>query len=64
MKVLLDTKKSTVLGAFNADMKDYEDAVQFQTCVENSINLVITRNTKDFTNQLIKAVTPQNYLSL
>lgn len=58
-----DTKKSTVEQAFLSEMKDYEDAVQFQTCVENSIDMIITRNTKDFTDSKIPAVTPADYLN-
>jgi len=60
---VLDTKKSTVQGAFYAGMNDYEDAVQFQTCIENSVTLIITRNTKDFRNPAVTAKTPFEFLN-
>lgn len=58
-----DTKRTTVETAFSVGMDDYEDAVQFQTCLENSISLVITRNSKDFTNSTIPALSPFEYLN-
>lgn len=58
-----DTKRTTVETAFSVGMDDYEDAVQFQTCLENSISLVITRNSKDFTNSTIQALSPFEYLN-
>lgn len=58
-----DTKRTTVETAFSVGMDDYEDAVQFQTCLENSISLVITRNSKDFTNSTIQALSSFEYLN-
>lgn len=57
-----DTKKSTVEAAFLTGMNDYEDSVQFQTSVENSIKLVITRTSKDFTNPGVDAKSPADYI--
>ena len=35
---------------------------QFQTSVENSIKLVFTRNSKDFTNPGVDAKSPADYI--
>ncbi|MCF0241180.1 MAG: PIN domain-containing protein [Treponema sp.] len=57
-----DTKKSTIEQAFDTGITDYEDAVQFQTCVENDIDLIITRNTHDFANSKIPAISPEEFI--
>ena len=46
-----------------ADMKwrDFEDAVQSSTASRIHADYIITRNTKDFQDSPIKAVTPEEY---
>lgn len=46
-----------------ADMKwrDFEDAVQSVTASRINADYIITRNTKDFQDSPIKAVTPEEY---
>ena len=46
-----------------ADMKwhDFEDAVQSSTASRVNADYIITRNTKDFQNSKVKAVTPEEY---
>ena len=58
-----ETKRSTVEDAFYSDMNDYEDAVQAQIAIENSINLIITRNAKDFVHSSVPAKTPEDFLA-
>ncbi len=48
-----------------ADMKwhDFEDAVQSVTAENVNADYIITRNTKDFQNSKIKALTPEEYFN-
>lgn len=49
--------------ALTSDMKYFEDAIQFYTAIENDINIIITRNKKDFQKQNIPILTAKEYLS-
>ena len=48
-----------------ADMKwrDYEDAVQSVTAERINADYIITRNTKDFQDSKVQALTPEEYFS-
>lgn len=48
-----------------ADMKwrDFEDAVQSATASRINADYIITRNTKDFENSTVKAITHEEYFS-
>ena len=48
-----------------ADMKwqDFEDAVQSATASRINADYIITRNTKDFQDSRVKALTPEEYFS-
>lgn len=41
--------------------RDFEDAVQSSTASRIGANYIITRNTKDYQNSKIKAITPEEY---
>ena len=43
-------------------MKDFEDAVQSVASNFNDIDFILTRNTKDFKNSKVKAISPQSLL--
>jgi predicted nucleic acid-binding protein len=43
---------------------DFEDCVQMRCAISVNADFIITRNTKDFTNSRIKAVTPAEFLEL
>jgi len=48
--------------ALASDFKDFEDAIQFYTAIENNAGIIITRNKKDFRNQNIPILTAKEYL--
>jgi PIN domain. len=48
--------------ALNAQFDDFEDALQYFSAVENSCDLIITRNEKDFKTALIPVMNPESYL--
>ncbi len=47
-----------------SDFKDFEDAIQYHTAIENEINIIITRNLKDFKTARIPVITAKEYLKL
>jgi predicted nucleic acid-binding protein len=55
--------KISINNAILSDMKDFEDAVQMMACKKEKIDLIITRNKKDFENGGIEVQTPEEYLT-
>ena len=47
---------------FSGLIKDFEDAVQASCAKNHLINLIITRNVKDFINSPVKVITPEEFL--
>ena len=48
--------------SLNSDFKDFEDAVQYYTVLENKYEIIITRNLKDFKLAKIPVMTADDYL--
>mgnify|MGYP001627447532 CR=1 FL=1 len=48
--------------ALVSDFKDFEDAIQYYTALENEIDIIITRNKKDFKNSKLPVMTAKEYL--
>lgn len=48
--------------ALSSDFKDFEDAIQYYTALENNTDMIITRNKKDFKNQNIPVLNAKEYL--
>ena len=59
---LLKVSKHDIAFGFTGIMKDFEDAVQASCAKKHSINLIITRNVKDFLNSPVKAITPEDFI--
>lgn len=48
--------------ALNSDFRDFEDAIQYFTAIENDQKLVITRNKSDFKGSKIPVMTASEFL--
>jgi predicted nucleic acid-binding protein len=48
--------------AIVSTMKDFEDAFQYYTALNNSAKVIITRNPKDFTNVILPVMSAEEYL--
>ncbi len=60
---VLTTDKAIILKALNSNFKDFEAALQnYSAELNGQIDLIITRNTKDFKNSALGVMTPENYL--
>ena len=65
MKILdvATTNKQTILNALESDFKDFEDALQNFTAQNNEeIEIIITRNVKDYKTSKLVVMTPETYL--
>jgi hypothetical protein len=62
---VLITDRAAIMKALNSNFKDFEDALQnFTAELNGQIDLIITRNTKDFKNSSLGIMTPENYLKV
>lgn len=56
--------RTIVLKALNADFKDFEDALKnYSAEISKEIDLIITRNTKDYKLSALGVMTPDSYLN-
>ena len=60
---IIKMDKNAVINALNSDFKDFEDALQNFSAVEDgTINILLTRNIKDFKTSELAILTPETYL--
>lgn len=60
---ILTVSELEIDKSLNSNFKDFEDAVQYFTCIKNDCNFIITRDLKDFKNSEIPAITPAEFLA-
>jgi predicted nucleic acid-binding protein len=64
-KVLVEVAKlddKIIELALASDFTDFEDAIQYYTAVENGVDIIITRNLKDFKLSKIPVLTAKEYI--
>ena len=49
--------------SLTSDLKDFEDAIQYYTAIENDMDIIITRNKKDFKNVNLPILTAKEFLN-
>ncbi len=60
---IIKMDKNAVLNALNSEFKDFEDALQNFSAIENGeIKIILTRNIKDFKKSELGILTPETYL--
>jgi predicted nucleic acid-binding protein len=60
---VITTDRDVILKALKSNFKDFEDALQnYSSELNGQIDLIITRNIKDFKNSALGVMTPENYL--
>ncbi len=52
------------LALNDKEFKDFEDGLQYFTAIENSQDIIITRNLKDFKNSKIPVMTADQFLKV
>ncbi len=62
---VLQMNKLVIENALNSKFKDFEDALQHFAAVDyGEIEVIITRNTKDFKNSEIGVMSPDSFVKL
>ncbi|WP_420322916.1 type II toxin-antitoxin system VapC family toxin [Flagellimonas sp.] len=60
---IVSMNRTVVINALNSEFKDFEDALQHFSATEtNNINVILTRNIKDFKKSNLAVLTPETYL--
>lgn len=59
---VLSVSDKIVELALSSDFKDFENGVQYFTAIENNINILLTRNIKDYKAALIPVMTAEQFL--
>jgi predicted nucleic acid-binding protein len=63
--VIVDLSGKIVQLALNDDdFKDFEDGLQYYSALENDLEVIITRNLKDFKHSKIPVLTADQYLKI
>ena len=63
MLTILKVEEQTIKKALASGFPDFEDSIQYFCAIENKkIDVIITRNTKDYKKSDISVMTPGDYL--
>jgi predicted nucleic acid-binding protein len=59
---ILCSDKTTLKNALASGVDDFEDAVIVESCKENNIDFIVTRNIKDFKASGMKVLLPEDFI--
>ena len=58
---VVDLRGQNVIDVLNSGWKDYEDATQHRSAIEEQADCIVTRNKKDFKASIILVLTPEEF---
>ncbi len=61
---ILNVDEKIIELALNSKFKDFEDAIQYYTAINNDIKFIITRNKKDYKESKIGIATAEEFLKM
>ena len=61
---VLSVTEKDIHAAFHARWRDFEDCVQFMTAKHNRMDYIVTRNKRDFEDDSIPVISPDEYLMM
>jgi hypothetical protein len=65
MTEIVGTTKKEIVQALKNKFSDYEDSVQYSSALTiKNLDVIITRNIKDYRNSSIAVMTPLNFLKM
>lgn len=65
MTEIVGTTKKEIIQALNNKFADYEDSVQYSSALTiKNLDVIITRDIKDYRNSSIAVMTPLNFLKM
>lgn len=59
---IIAVDQSTIEQALNLNFRDFEDAVQMISAVQNKMDCIVTRNVKDYQPALLPVMQPVDFL--
>jgi len=59
---VIGVDREVIINSLSSPFLDFEDAIQSVASSFNNIDFIITRNSKDFSNSEIKAISPTDFL--
>lgn len=62
MLTILPVDERVIDQSLNSEFKDFEDAIQYFTAVNNGIDLIVTRNIADYKKSEIAVATAEDFL--
>lgn len=60
---IIGIDKEIIINSLDSNLDDFEDAIQASAAKLNEIDVIITRNQKDFTNTEISVQSPSEFLA-
>ncbi len=63
VEVLSLDDKITELALSDESFADFEDGLQYYSAIENNVDIIITRNKKDYKNSKLPVLTAKEYLA-
>ena len=60
---ILDVTNKDIQDAIRSEWKDFEDSLQYIVALHNSVDAIIIRNTKDFSESSIPIYSPKEFLN-
>jgi predicted nucleic acid-binding protein len=60
---IIEVNQSTIEQALNLNYRDFEDAVQMMSAVQNKMDCLISRNIKDYQPALLPVMQPADFLT-
>ena len=61
---VIQMDRQIIISALTSDFNDFEDALQnFAAIQQGDINVILTRNIKDYKKSKIGVMTPENYIN-
>jgi predicted nucleic acid-binding protein len=65
MTEVADVTKTVITSSLKSNFNDFEDAIQYHCALAvSNIDLIITRNSKDFRKSRVPVISPEEVLSL
>ncbi len=59
---IIGVDEKIIINALESRMKDFEDAVQVETAINNNIDVIITRDKRDYQDLELKVLSPVEYV--
>jgi predicted nucleic acid-binding protein len=59
---IIGLSKDAVIQALGSDFSDFEDALQHYAALREGVNIIVTRNTKDYKSSQLAVLSPDQYL--